>query len=220
MKKRYLVLFLFAFANNFYAQDTIKFVDKPVLSVKVNEVGINEIKYHRFDNLDGPTYLANKKDIEYIKYENGQVDSFNVTKSVSVSSPEPIVVSRPNPNNEKIIIAGTKLIHFGKPLGESRLYRLVNNYPNEQKKSLLLKEYYVMKNYKKKQYLFGFVGLGAGALLAYVGTGIGLVFNEPVPVIVGWSLGVTVGVTGAIISGINKSKRLKKKVDIANLYNN
>ena len=63
------------------AQDTISFRNGEVKAVKVSEVGINDVKYTRFDNADGPKYIVTKNDIHFIKYSGGQIDSFAVAKA-------------------------------------------------------------------------------------------------------------------------------------------
>ncbi len=220
MKTIPIAVFFLGFINCLFSQDTIRFVNNTSQVVKVYEIGINEIKYHRFDNIDGPIYISSKTDIESIKFFNGQVESFNTTNTKPAVANQVIVSTIPIQRNEKIIILDPKLMYLGKPLGESRLLRLINNVPDQEKKIVLMKEYNVMKSYKKKQYLFGFIGLGAGLILPYVGLISTFIFENPVPLIVGAAGGLTIGVTGAIISGINKKKRLKKKIDTAIIYNN
>jgi hypothetical protein len=223
MKSISILLYLLGIATFAYSQDTIQFINKAAQSVKVTEVGIDEIKYHRFDNLDGPLYVASKSEIRYIKYSNGHVDSVTVASKLKTETPETLTVySAPisTYGNEKIVISGSRLSHNGKAVGESRLYRLISNVPIPEKKAELYKEYLVMKSYKKRQYLFGFVGLGAGLALPYIGLMSSFVFDDGVPFAIGLAAGATVGITGAVLSGINKHKRTKKRIDIANLYNN
>ena len=220
MKILSFFLIIFFINHNLYSQDTIKFLNKSPQVVKVYEVGIEDVKYHRFDNLDGPSYVASKADIQFIKYANGHVDSFNVASQKPLVSNDIVNTPKTYSSNEKIIIVGNTLTHFGKPIGEARLFRLINNSSDQQKKQMLMKEYFAMKSYKKKQYLFGFVGLGAGLVLAYVGGVFSLGLEDATPVIIGVSGGVALGTVGAVISKSYKNKRIKKKVEIANLYNN
>lgn len=74
------------------AQDTIFKRSGEIISVKVIEVNIKEISYKRFDIADGPLFVINKDDIEKIKYQNGFIDAFIVSKK---SAPLPIY-SNPN----------------------------------------------------------------------------------------------------------------------------
>lgn len=223
MRSFVVLLCIFGVTSFVYSQDTIQFVNKTAQVVKVAEVGIEEIKYHRFDNLEGPLYVAGKNEIRYIKYANGHVDSLTAASKLVQTVPEPLAVYR-SPisvnGNEKILIRGSRLSYDGRGVGESRLFRLISNVPNPDKKAALYKEYLVMKSYKKRQYLFGFVGLGAGLALPYIGLMSSIVFDDGIPFAIGLAAGATFGVTGAVLSGINKHKRTKKRIDIANLYNN
>lgn len=220
MKSIFYVLFILGFIGHLYSQDTIRFINKTSQAVKVHEIGIDEIKYNRLDNINGPLYIANKSEIEYIKFANGHVDSMTVNKVKPISSDFAVMSNHPITSDDKIVIIGNKLAQHGKPVGEARLFRIINNVPNQEKKMVLTKEYLTMKSYKKKQYLFGFVGLGAGLALPYIGLMSSILFEDEAPVLVGVAAGLTVGITGAIISSINKSKRTKKRIEIANLYNN
>ncbi len=223
MKSIAFFLCIFGVTTFVYSQDTIQFINKTTQVVKVAEVGIDEIKYHRFDNLEGPLYVAGKKEIRYIKYANGHVDSVTVASKVIQPASEPLTVYR-SPlsvnGNEKILIHGSRLSYNGHAIGESRLLRLITNFPAPEKKAEMYKEYLAMKSYKKKQYLFGFVGLGAGLALPYIGFYGTLITEDVTPLLVGLGAGATFGITGAVLSGINKHKRTKKRIDIANLYNN
>ncbi len=223
MKSISVLFCLFVITRFCYSQDTIHFINKTPQAVKVIEIGIEEIKYQRFDNLSGPLYVANKNEIRYIKFSNGHVDSVTVASKIKPAVQEPLTVYRAplsSYDSEKILIYGNRLSHHGNAVGEARLYRLISNVPNPEKKAALYKEHLVMKSYKKKQYLFGFVGLGAGLVLPYIGFMSAFVFEDATPLVIGLAAGATFGITGAVLSGINKHKRMKKRIDIVNLYNN
>lgn len=129
--------FALLFADAALAQDTIHFVSKEIQAVKVDEVGINEIKYHRFDNLQGPAYVVNKTDILRIKYSNGHVDSFAVKAPgvvVEESKPMQNFNTLPDPSTSKINVRGHRLYMNGRGVGETRLLKLITNYPDQQKK--------------------------------------------------------------------------------------
>lgn len=224
MKTILFVLFILVGTSKIYSQDTIHFLDNTIKIVKVTEINVDDIKYKRFDNLDGPVYVANKSEIERIIFSNGLVEKFKSSESKITVASTPSVskpISNQNTAYEKIIIIDKiKLMHFGKPIGESRLLRLINNYPESEKKTMMMKEYANMKAFKKKQYLFGFIGLGAGVGLAYIGMMTTLISGEATPIAVGALSGLSIGITGAIFANSNKQKRLQKKIQIANIYNN
>lgn len=64
------------FHLNGHAQDMIFLKDGTEVKTKVLEVDKSEVKYKRFDNIDGPIYTAKKNTIVKIKYENGVEDIF------------------------------------------------------------------------------------------------------------------------------------------------
>lgn len=72
--------FLYAFINVFllcysaFAQDTLILKDGKEISSKILEVNVNDIKYKRSDNIDGPTYTVKKSEIFILKYANGTKD--------------------------------------------------------------------------------------------------------------------------------------------------
>lgn len=76
MKQLFVMLLLLcsAVAN---AQDVIVKKDGSTILSKVLEVGQNEIKYKKFDNLDGPTYTIQKSELQAINYQNGAKDTFS-----------------------------------------------------------------------------------------------------------------------------------------------
>ena len=217
------LLILFA-TNGIFSQDTIRFLDNAIKVAKVTEINIYDIKYKRFDNPDGPLYVSGKEEIKSIKFSNGLIETFNTSytqvSTIHSSTNFSGTTNNHEPFEKIIIIDKTKLMHFGKPMGESRLLRLINNYTESEKKTRMIKEYSAMKSFKKKQYVFGFIGLGAGVGLAYVGSMLSIVSGEPLPVAIGLIGGITIGATGAIFAYSNKQKRLQKKIEIATIYNN
>ena len=53
------LLFIFI-SVKLFSQDTIVFRNKEVKAVKVFEIGLKEVKYHSFDNPEGPMYITEK----------------------------------------------------------------------------------------------------------------------------------------------------------------
>lgn len=64
------------FISGIMAQDIIVRKDGSETKAKVLEINSNNIKYKRFDNLEGPLYTEPKSDITKIKYQNGTEDIF------------------------------------------------------------------------------------------------------------------------------------------------
>ena len=59
------------------AQDIIILKDGSDIQAVVQEVGIDDVKYKKFENRNGPNYTLKKSDIFMIRYENGTKDVFS-----------------------------------------------------------------------------------------------------------------------------------------------
>ena len=70
------VLMLFSFSL-IRAQDQITLKNGETINAKVAEVGINEIKYYKASNAEGPVYVVSKGDVAQITYQNKTTDVFN-----------------------------------------------------------------------------------------------------------------------------------------------
>ncbi len=75
----------FIFCTNINAQDKILLRSGDELNAKVTEITETEVKFKKFDNLNGPTHVIYKSDVFSIKYENGTKDVFNNSIKVEVS---------------------------------------------------------------------------------------------------------------------------------------
>lgn len=221
-----IVLILLIFSGLTKAQDTIRFRTGEIKVVKVNEVGLDNIKYIRFDNLTGPNYVIPKSDIALIRYASGYVDSFNVSspsvkpiEKIQSQSKQISSVSQSPLSNEKIVIRGTDLFYAGKPIGEGKLNQLINQFPDQNKRSNLLKEFAVFRSHKQKQMLFFFSGLVIAVVVPYAGFIATVVTEDPLPLLVAVPAGVAVGATGIVIGGRQKKKKLRQQAHVAQLYN-
>jgi len=61
------------------AQDLIILRDGNVIEAKVTEISPIEIRYKRFDQLDGPTIVIPASNVLSIRYENGKVESITAS---------------------------------------------------------------------------------------------------------------------------------------------
>jgi hypothetical protein len=76
--KNLLLIILFACSSNFIkAQDTLTMRSGENVIVKIIEVGSNEVKYKKIENLNGPIFATLKSDLYLIRYENGSKDDFS-----------------------------------------------------------------------------------------------------------------------------------------------
>jgi len=88
MKKQFITLLSLIMISTFsYSQDVLTKKSGEDIQAKVLEVTSSEIKYKKFDNLNGPTFTILKSDILMIRYENGTKDLFTDTKKVETTIP-------------------------------------------------------------------------------------------------------------------------------------
>ena len=106
MKNLLFTLLLIVSNISIYAQDTIVFKNGDKIKSKVLEVTTTEIKYKKFENIDGPTYSILKSDVSMINYQNGVKDIFNQTSNNSSSVTENTI--EPESANENYDIINTK----------------------------------------------------------------------------------------------------------------
>lgn len=196
------------------AQDTIRFTNGEMKSVKVNEVGVNEVKFNRFDLQDGPTYVVNKSDVFLIKYSNGQIDTFKVNKqSTTVVLSEPVRNSVPI--NEQVQFNKGSVSKDSKLLRSKDFIDLINNHPDEKERTNMLVLLSESNAHRTKQHQFGFIGAGLAISTFFVCTASG----DGGIIAVGVLVGTGIMISSQVISKINKSKRLKKLKDAVDLYN-
>lgn len=71
-------IFIISFTSYLsFSQDIITKKIDGTINAKVLEVSKKEVKYKRFDNLNGPTFTIEIADITMIQYENGTKDEFS-----------------------------------------------------------------------------------------------------------------------------------------------
>lgn len=78
--------FLFAFGSS--GQDIITKKNGEDIISKVIELTLNEIKFKKWDNQEGPLISLAKKDILMIRYQNGTKDIFNESISPAAANGE------------------------------------------------------------------------------------------------------------------------------------
>ena len=87
MRKIAIVILLAIGLNVVNAQDIIITKDSKKINAKVTEINENDIRYKKYENLDGPSYSMKKSEIASILYENGDVEVFN-TNVVPQTAPQ------------------------------------------------------------------------------------------------------------------------------------
>lgn len=157
MKK--IIVYAIALFNSsiLFSEDTNFFRNGGKQNVKLEEIGINEIKYRRTSNSTGPLYTVTKENVWLIKYSNGSTDSIKYAKEPEMMLP---------PNNNKIILRSGKFYANNKALSANRLIKLCEQASPEKKSTELINLILKTKSSYKVQCILGVAGvpfLAAGA---------------------------------------------------------
>ena len=103
MKKLFLsVLLALACVLTALAQDIITTKDGNDIEAKILEVNKTEVKYKKFNNLDGPVFTMAKSDILIVRYENGEKEIFKSGKYLSGYMPNYV------PNTNETVVRGMR----------------------------------------------------------------------------------------------------------------
>lgn len=85
--KQFIIIIIFAlFASNILAQDVIIYTNGIEENVKVLEVSETEIRFKKWTNQNGPTYVKKVAEIFMIRYENGTSQTFTIQQKQSVGA--------------------------------------------------------------------------------------------------------------------------------------
>jgi len=87
--KRLIFTILFLFGASLYAQDIITLRNGNEVRARVTEISATEIRYLRFDNLDGPTRIIPRSDVFFIAYEDGTQEIITPLSEPNVATPTP-----------------------------------------------------------------------------------------------------------------------------------
>ena len=77
MKYVFGLLLILCCSSFISAQDTLIKRSGENIPVKVIEVGTSEVKYKKYDNLNGPNFTELKSNLSLIIYQNGSKDDFS-----------------------------------------------------------------------------------------------------------------------------------------------
>jgi hypothetical protein len=83
-----LLIALSCSVNALWSQDIITLKNGDEVKAKVQEVGLTDVKYKKYENLEGPVYTLLKTEIFMVKYENGEKDIFKDEEAADDTSTE------------------------------------------------------------------------------------------------------------------------------------
>lgn len=98
MKKLRLSIALTLLTTFCFSQDIITLKTGEDISSKIVEVGLTDIKYKKFDNVDGPSFTILKTEVLMIRYKNGTKDVYNTDTKTKTE----------NKSNDDMTLQGTK----------------------------------------------------------------------------------------------------------------
>ncbi len=85
MKRIPFLVMLLLYSLSCFAQDTIIKRNNSIIVSQVTEILPGNVKYKKYTNLNGPVYTLPKRDVSYIRYSNGTVDTLNPSLIISKS---------------------------------------------------------------------------------------------------------------------------------------
>lgn len=188
MRIRTFILCLFLCVASAFAKDVITKTDGSKIDAKVEEITETVIKYRKATNPTGPVYTIPLTSVATIRYENGDIDSFNAP----VSSSAAIEAKPTSPSDDELMRLADSQSYNQQSgnMSDSQLLKMATN------KSASEKLYLKASKYRKIGWIGGatFVVLGPligyyidwdgdPAPLAWGGAGIGLVVGAS------WCLG-------------------------------
>ena len=101
--KRTFLLFAFFWISvaSSFAQDIITLKNGEDIQGLVLEIGIDDVKYKKFENPNGPSYTLKKSDVLMIRYFNGNTDVFADSPTPAVTTTPAPVIEQPRIQNNK-----------------------------------------------------------------------------------------------------------------------
>lgn len=174
-----IVLMIICLAGNatMFAQDIIIRKNGDEIEAIVREIGIEEVRYKKFENQNGPIYRLKKSEISMIRYEDGSRDVFNKA-STPVEDRTQAKVNQRNDYQRNNIYSDYQT--------SASRYRITEEYDEEEEES------YSKKVYLGIGYGFDYGGLFGGKLeflpIKHLGLFGGVGYNL---LSLGWNVGGT-----------------------------
>lgn len=161
MSSKLIILLLCLTRLSIQAQDTLCKRSGECIAARILEVGINDVRFKRSDNPDGPLFVYNKNDIKSIKYANGHVDTFALVQE----QPKPIMQRQAyTPGPDYNLVQPTSrpgvFVYQGRVISDNKLIQIASAQNERWKDKQLDAEIDQTKNAKGLQYGIGYGGLG------------------------------------------------------------
>ena len=156
------LIFVFYFAVQWmHAQDTIVRRDGNKIIAKVTEVNPNDIKYKRFDFMEGPLYTLPKEQIKLVIYSNGSRESFQ--EYIPPLSPLP-VMNLPLHPDLSMTSSGWKYFYKERRITEPDMLAVAGKL-GDKKINLAIKRTEEKKFIQDATLIAGFLAMVSGSLI-------------------------------------------------------
>lgn len=115
MKTKMLLPMCLLFAQTLVAQDVIVTAKAERIEAVITEVSPTELRYKKFSNPDGPTFVMYVKDVAAVIYKTGEVQVFEKQKASSPeTAPKAAAKATPMPAPETTTMAQLPHISYKK----------------------------------------------------------------------------------------------------------
>lgn len=101
MRKILFTLLFVAMCITAFADDVIALRSGDIINAIVTEVTVNEIKYKKASNPQGPVYSVEKNNVLSIKYANGEIDKFEVSSNNNEATTNEPLKALPDEYNDE-----------------------------------------------------------------------------------------------------------------------
>ncbi len=157
MKKIFTVIIISSASMLAMAQDSIYKYNGDVISAKVTEITPTEVRYKRFEMLDGPIFVEMKSNVSKIKYMGGILEVFK--KEQAQQQVVQSTYSAPKPMSNEIEVRRNRYVYKDEMYNERDIQEVML----KSKDNKIV--YSVMKSQQaKKMRYIGFVGIPFGAV--------------------------------------------------------
>lgn len=148
------------------AQDLIIKTNGDEIKAKVQEITLNEVKFRKFENLDGPLYTVQKYEIFMIKYANGEKEIINASGTGKPQEQGPI--------DYTIVLKGDRYYQNGSRLSERGLRDVIDQ-GNNKRAIMEMQQGISLKKLSKPMYIasipagvVGIVGVVWGSFFKWI----------------------------------------------------
>jgi hypothetical protein len=130
MKNIFFLIILAVFSFNSFAQDVIVKKDGKEIEALIIEVHETEIHYKKFNNQSGPTYIVSISSLTDVRYENGDVESYESTIN---KEQKKAVTSKPKAEKSEDIVVRSGLYYYqGRQISTKKVKQLFAQHNSEE----------------------------------------------------------------------------------------